>query len=369
MQLQMGFTPARAALWLGLAALLLAIPGSLLIRDSFISMAALRVPAGDVREAITTTQQETLRREALSGIIDRHQLYPDIEDRTAQIGRFQRNTKVTGLTKLPNGTSAFRVGFEYQDAAKASAVTQELMTTFIDTYRRLNTTGPGLEVLDMASHPRYPAYPNRPVMIAMCLAAGTILGALVAMIRRGGPGRMLRAAMIGAVSGAALVALALAVARQKMTPRVEAILEVKGGPDDSAFRDALARARNTVLSDDSLTALIDRHHVGPLSVLRANLNVWNEEPGGRRRLMYVHEDADKARTVLRDVMASLLDEYARQKGTVPTRLEVLQMPAVYQAPWLTNRPPILVVGPLLGAVLAAFAAGLRWKPVPKAQLS
>jgi hypothetical protein len=360
MQLQMGFTPVRGALWFGLAALVLAIPGSLLIRDSFISMAALRAPAGDVREAITATQQEVLGREPLSAMIDRHKLYPDIQDRSVRMERLQRNIKVTGLTRLRGGTSAFRVGFEYADAAKAQAVTQELMTTFIDTYRRQNTSGPGLDVLDTASLPRQPVYPNRPVMIAMFLLAGAMIGALVAMVRRGGSGRMLRAAMIGAVVGAGVVALLLAVGRQRTTQRVDALLEVKGGPEDSAFRDALARARKIVLSDESLTAIIERHHVGPLSVLRQNLAVWNDEPGGRLRLMYVHGDADKARTVLREVMTSLLDEYARQRGTVPARLEVLQMPVVYDPPLLTARPSILALGPLLGAVLAAFAAGLRY---------
>ena len=82
---------------------------------------------------------------------------------------------------------AFTVQFEYPDRFKSQAVVRELVTSFIQA----NFAHPGgkmvLEVLDPASLPAAPAFPNRLTFVALGLIAGIAIGLLIAFIRRSPP--------------------------------------------------------------------------------------------------------------------------------------------------------------------------------------
>ena len=87
---------------------------------------------------------------------------------------------------------SFQISFEYPDRLKAQAVVRDMVSKFIEgnflAERRLGHTpasgGLTMEVLDGASLPDNPVAPNRPVIAAIGLVAGALLGTVLAWRRR-----------------------------------------------------------------------------------------------------------------------------------------------------------------------------------------
>jgi hypothetical protein len=106
-----------------------------------------------------------LNREALSGIIAAERLYPG-EKLEGGIARMRRNVRITLAPALGGKAGPLVMSFRYPDAEKAQHVVRRLVAQYQG------------ETLDPASLPRRPIFPNRPLMIAVGLGAGLLLGVL-----------------------------------------------------------------------------------------------------------------------------------------------------------------------------------------------
>ena len=346
MRLQTPPSLARAAFWFGLAGLAVAAPLALLWRDTFLSVGVIETPFTEgSRETVARAVQGVMRRDALADLIDRHKLYPDKRDRMPKedlIELLRRNISISRVTPLRSapGKAAFRVAFEDEDRAMTSAVTRDVMTLVIDEYARQNRSAPSLEVLDGASMPQQPVKPNRPVLVFIFIAGGAMLGAMVALIRRDGPLRILRFAAIGAIAGAAIVMSGVAYRRQVSPPMVEAIVEMESDPPSTP-------------SYEALTSLAKRHGFASVADLRPNLTIETmAAPKGwsRVRIAFTHPDGRVADAVVRDVLATM---------------HIPGIPAIFPSPSYSARLPDITGGALLGVGLALVTAGIRRRRVPQ----
>jgi LPS O-antigen subunit length determinant protein (WzzB/FepE family) len=154
----------------GLAGALAAGVVAFRIPDRYVSTAVMRfIPAGpadsDRQRALDRLQQMT------------HQIVSDRD--TA----FRKALRIQLLQTQGGGVPAFSISCEYPDNLKAQAVVREVVARFF----RLNQ-GPSavevLEVLDPASLPGRPFYPNRPVAVGVGLLGGAALGLLAVLVRR-----------------------------------------------------------------------------------------------------------------------------------------------------------------------------------------
>jgi len=153
------------------------------IPDRYISTAVLRAIPSDLGQA-RQLDEKVLSRTSLAAIIQRPQLdlYHDrrlrepLEEVVQQMRRDIRIQSARG--QIP----AFTVQFEYPDRFKAQAVVRELVARFIDA-NLAAPAGATLEVLDPASLPASPFYPNRLTITALGLAAGSLLGFLIGLFR------------------------------------------------------------------------------------------------------------------------------------------------------------------------------------------
>lgn len=316
----------RVAFGFALVGLAAAILTSLVIKDKYVSVGAIEGPFD--REAVAYAQQGAMKRGTIAGIIDRRGLYPEMRDKAPKedlIERFRRDVSMSGLTPF-RSKGAFRVGFAYSDAVTARAVSRELLTMVIDEYRRQNPAGPALEVLDMPSLPQQPVYPNRLVIVFIGLAGGALLGTVIGLIRRDGPGRTLRFAAFGAVAGLVIVLGGVALQGRQTKPGAEAIVETRETLQPPA--PALRR--------------------------RVRFDRMSSRNGGERtRILVVGQGEREALTVLREILAGIPNA------------------TIVAAPAVTPVRPLLptaalTLGALLGMTLALMAAVFR--RVPRAEL-
>ena len=183
--------------------------------NRYVSTAILRLVSTDPRSAASAASgehmQEMLRpvlsRDSLAEIIQSPalQLYAPERRRHSLDEVIQRmrdhDLRVVPLRDSPFGgrPTAFRISFEYSDAAKAYSV-QALVAKFIDgampeQFVTLASTAAGqrkpapayLEVLDFASMPERPVSPNRAAIGACGGLAGLLMGLAIAHFRRRAP--------------------------------------------------------------------------------------------------------------------------------------------------------------------------------------
>jgi hypothetical protein len=80
-------------------------------------------------------------------------------------------------------TTAFSIAFEYPDPEKARAVVQSLISKFVE-----GRDSPAyLEVLDEPSAPQTSSFPARPLVVAVGLLIGIVLGPIAEVLRRRKP--------------------------------------------------------------------------------------------------------------------------------------------------------------------------------------
>ena len=184
--------------------------------NRYVSTAVLRLVSNNPRSAANAASgehmQEILRpvlsRDSLAEIIQRPelQLYAPERRRHSLDEAIQRmrdrDLRVTPLRDSPLGgrPTAFRISFEYPDAAKAHSSVQEIVAkfmegampeqfvTFASTAASPRKPSPAyLEVLDTASMPERPVSPNRAAIGAAGCLAGLLMGLAIARLRRGAP--------------------------------------------------------------------------------------------------------------------------------------------------------------------------------------
>jgi hypothetical protein len=194
----------------GVAGLILAFAGSLLIPDRYISSAVLSFdppndPADPRRPGFRTLEEELLSNDVLSEIIQRPAitLYPDqrhtvdleivlkrMREKDLSIQRVDSRT-----VKWAGPAPVYRIAFAYPDRQKAQTVVQALIMVALAkerfaTERRLMAPQPWrdkfpgpVEVIDSASFPELSVFPNRGLIAAIGLTLGLLAGAYFGRVK------------------------------------------------------------------------------------------------------------------------------------------------------------------------------------------
>ena len=142
-----------------------------------------------------------LSRTTLAHIITEEGLYPNeaqAETLEGAVARMQRDVRIEPVGVPGERAPALSLAFRYQDPSTAQRVTRKLMAEMVhdsELAARDSSTPATLEVLDAAR--TRSIGPNRPVIIAVGLAAGLLLGCLYAVRRWWRV--LLSSAMVGAL--------------------------------------------------------------------------------------------------------------------------------------------------------------------------
>jgi uncharacterized protein involved in exopolysaccharide biosynthesis len=161
---------AAAGMALGLAV-------AFLIPNEYVSTAVLRTADGS---RLQSTIAQVLSEDSLAAIVREDHLYSRELSRSSihDVVRKMRDKhiRVQGV----EGT-ALTISFTYPDRLGAQTVTRDLVTRFI----AVNGVAPSTtEVLDSASLPQEPIYPNRLNIAVLGTVVGILLGIAVSLFRR-----------------------------------------------------------------------------------------------------------------------------------------------------------------------------------------
>jgi uncharacterized protein involved in exopolysaccharide biosynthesis len=200
---------SKLAPTLAIAGMLAGFGGSFLVTPTYRSVATMQIthakinpadnPANRIANLNETIQQmETtvLSHTSLSLVVtdSRLELYSD-ERKTMPmedvIQKMKRNIRIQFVSlpgRLGRQTSAFDISFTYPDASKAQQTVRALMERFDQQNQAMQAHhgGPGevLDVLDTASLPKLPVFPDRRSFAVAGLLAGLTMATITATIRR-----------------------------------------------------------------------------------------------------------------------------------------------------------------------------------------
>ena len=142
-------------------------------QNRYVSRAVMRIaPAGRA----DSDPQKTLDR---------------LQQMTNQIlSRRDTALRIQLLQTQGGGAPAFMISYEYPDQVKAQAVVRDLVASFIEQNNTAQRNRPAsaveiLEILDPPNLPEQPCFPNRPMIVAVGLLGGAVLGLLAALVWRG----------------------------------------------------------------------------------------------------------------------------------------------------------------------------------------
>ena len=148
-----------------------------LIPDEYVSTAVLRTADAST---LRSTIAQVLSDDSLAAIVRKDNLFSrelnrgDINDATRKMRDSIRVRKVqAGLT-----ADAFEISVQYPGRFQARQATRDLVARF--TLAPQSAT----EILDPASDPNGPAYPNRLTIVVLATAAGVLLGLAASRLRR-----------------------------------------------------------------------------------------------------------------------------------------------------------------------------------------
>jgi LPS O-antigen subunit length determinant protein (WzzB/FepE family) len=147
-----------------------------LIPDEFISTAVLRTADASV---LQSTIAQVLSDDSLAAIVRKDKLFSrevnggNMNDATRKMRDSIRVRKVqAGLA-----ADAFEISFQYPDRFQAQQATRDLVARF--TGAPQSTT----DILDPASDPSAPAYPNRLTIVVLATVSGILLGLAASLFR------------------------------------------------------------------------------------------------------------------------------------------------------------------------------------------
>ncbi|MEO8367706.1 MAG: hypothetical protein ABI806_00710 [Candidatus Solibacter sp.] len=162
-----GFAAAGMALGVGVA---------FLIPNEFISTAVLRTAdAREMQSAVT----RVLSDDSVAAMIHRQRLFTKevSSDGIEAVTRKVRNQRIrVQVAAVNGGMTAYVVSFQYPDRFTAQRVTKDLVGQFVGQAKT--------EVLDPASEPQTPSWPNRLTIPLMGVIAGALLGLAAGYLRR-----------------------------------------------------------------------------------------------------------------------------------------------------------------------------------------
>lgn len=148
------------------------------------------------REGMTRLSElsaQAFSRQELSDLIRSQNLYAGERAKMTTeevLTQMRQNIRITAVPAKAgdSGIPAFALRFTYADRFTAQKVATSLVSKLLNANLKLASARPEqaatLKILDPASLPQTPIFPNRPATTLAGLAAGTALGALVAFIRR-----------------------------------------------------------------------------------------------------------------------------------------------------------------------------------------
>jgi LPS O-antigen subunit length determinant protein (WzzB/FepE family) len=163
-----GFAAAGMALGLTVA---------FLIPDEFISTAVLRTADAS---ALQSTIAQALSDDSLAAIIRKDNLFSRELNRGNMNDAARKMRDSIRVQKVQAGlfADAFMISFRYPDRFQAQQATRDLVARF--TGAPQSTT----EILDPASDPSAPAYPNRLTIVVLATVAGILLGLAASRLHR-----------------------------------------------------------------------------------------------------------------------------------------------------------------------------------------
>jgi uncharacterized protein involved in exopolysaccharide biosynthesis len=184
----------------GLTGTLLAGVIAFMIPNEYVSMSVIQVQsqraAAEPDEVATIDRlvRTVLSRKSLADIISKEHLYEGDRAKSpleSLIDRMRKDISVGKVVHPRNlNSSAFTVSFVSPDAVQAQRITRDLTALLIEENSHTASSMPGvltLGVLDPASVPDGPIYPNRLNIVVLGLVAGVLVAGAVAMIRRPRP--------------------------------------------------------------------------------------------------------------------------------------------------------------------------------------
>lgn len=175
----------------GLAGIIVAMGIALNVRKVYVSTSVVKITSSSPQETsghMHSLARDVLSRASLTQTIAALDLYPrerskmPLED---VIDRMQRNIQVLPISSAGSTTiPAFAVQFNYADPLLAQKATNDLTSKFIEGNLRQPSGSMTLEVLDPASRPENPVFPNKPVIAFAGLLGGLALGGIFAVVLR-----------------------------------------------------------------------------------------------------------------------------------------------------------------------------------------
>jgi hypothetical protein len=378
--------------------------------NRYVSTAVVRITPADsdrqkALDRLAELQQEVLSRTNLAHIIQQPallNLYPEDRKRMPLDDVVQNMRKALRFQVAPaqnGGVPAFVISFEYPDKFKAQAVVRELVNSFFisNTLERGDEGSSAaeiLEVLDPASLPQQRLGPNRPMMVAVGLLGGVVLGLLVVLVWRGAAwlGKDMKVVAAVALAGALVAGVVafrtpdryVSTAVMRLVPSGQAI------GDGQRALDRLVELQQKVLSRGSLGEIIKQPALNlypedrkwmPLEDVVENMRnkalriqLMQTQGGGVPAFSISCEYPDnlKAQAVVRELVSRFAQQNVviqRAQGpSAEEQLEVLDPASLPGRPSFPNRPVAAGVGLFGGAALGLLAV-LVWRGATRSSRS
>jgi capsular polysaccharide biosynthesis protein len=393
---------AKLAVVLGLAGLLLGAAGSFLIAPIYQSRAVLELTSLSDEPATTQlnaligrTAPLVLSRSSLAGIINAPQLnlYRN-ERRTTPfedvIEGMKNDIRVDFLPSAQLKNAAFQISFQYPDPAKARLTTATLVQHFVDEslQQRLHEAAGThyLDVIDPASLPVLPVFPNERVLLAI----GCFLGALTAFawrrLRRRSMATWGFAVQVVVFGFAGLIAANVAFvfgAEGDLDPLGLRFRSIATMVAQNASAQQIQALSNDATSRTSLSAIVndprlnlykEQRKTQPLEDVLQNMrrNLAITPSGQYFTISFEYSDKYKAQQTVNAVANKLDETYGRNYGSLPDEpvqpapgvLKVIDQASTPVLPISPNRYAVAAKGCVAGLLAAAVIATIRrrWKP-------
>ena len=369
--------------------------------DRYVSTAVMRITPADsdrqkALDRLAELQQEVLSRTSLAHIIQQPalNLYPEDRKRMPLedvVENMRKALRFQVMQAWGGGVPAFLISFEYPDKFKAQAVVRELLSSFFRQNKlERGDQGPSavvnLVILDPPNLPQRRLGPNRPMMVAMGLLRGAVLGLLVVLMWRGAAWLAKGLKVVAAVALAGALAAGVfafrtpdryvSTAVMRLIPSGQAI------GDGQRALDRLVELQQKVLSRESLGEIItqpafdlyreDRKRM-PLEDVVENMRnkalrfQLMQTQGGSVPAFSIsceYPDNLKAQAVVRELAYRFYRQnIAIQRAQGPSaeeNVEILDPASLPGRPFYPNRLVAVGVGLFGGAVLGLLAV-LVWR--------
>jgi capsular polysaccharide biosynthesis protein len=332
---------------------------TLTIPKRYVSEAVIKIQAGLTGRQLNDFANVVLSRSNLTQVIMQADLYNDarqwepLEDLIMQM-----KTKDIQIRPVGSEAKAFVVSVTASDAGRAQRAAQMLAASFVD--------GKAGTLLDPASLPVSPDGPRLSRNVVMGLAAGLLLGSMIALFNRLRVWKL--AASLG-FAGAMVGALVAFVLPDRFSST--AVLRYEA-TDQAAARNQIREVFDAVTSDASLGGVVQRFKLypgesDPERRLREHLHI--EPIGNGTAIMIRFDDRDRytAQRVVADVVSLTIEQgiqegirsHVQNERKLDMTMELVEAASVPARAYSPDRP-VVAGGGLFFGLMAAVGIGL-WR--------